>query len=161
MYLQNIVIGKDVWVDTTASINNVDLGDGVVIGKKCTVFGKDGQLLQIGSFTKVGMLSILNGYSALLKIGAYCSIGPMCHFLVDSGPTASPRLLVKYPIGSAPITIGDHCHIGASCMIIAGATIGEGAVIEPNSFVNGKVEAHCVYGGNPAKFIRRIENPVG
>ena len=157
MYLQNIELGRDVWVDPTASINNVKLGDGVVISQKCTVFGKDGHLLEIGKYTKVGMFTILNGYSAPLKIGEYCSIGPMCHVLVDSGPTASPRLLVKYPITAAPITIGSHCHIGASCMIIAGVTIGEGAIIESNSFVKIDVAANSVYGGNPATFIRRNE----
>ena len=157
MYLQNIVLGQRVWVDPTSSVNNVCLADDVVIGKKCTIFGKEGQLLQIGQQTRIGMYTILNGYSALMSIGAYCSIGPMCHFLVDSGPTASPRLLKKYPIHYAPIIIGDHCHIGAACMVIAGAKIGEGSVIEPNSFVNGLVEPYSVYGGSPAKFIRRVE----
>jgi len=158
MYLQNILLGRCVWVDPTASVNNVDLGDEVVIGKKCTVFGSENHLLQIGRNTKIGIMTILNGYSAPLSIGSYCSIGPHCHFLVDSGPTASPRLLKKYPISASAIHIGDHCHIGASCMIIAGSRIGEGAVIEPNSFVNGEVEAYSVYGGSPARLIRKIHS---
>ncbi|MFT3739998.1 MAG: acyltransferase [Breznakibacter sp.] len=159
MILQNIVVGQKVDVDDATSINNVDLADGVTIGKRCTVFGREGQLLKIGRYSTVGMNTILNGYSAQLTIGDYCSIGPNCHFIVDSGPTASPRLLVKYPIGAAPITVGDHCHVGASCMVIAGVTIGECAVVEPNSFVNRDVPPYSVYGGSPAKFIRDVEIP--
>lgn len=159
MILQNIKLGKMVDVDDTASVNNVQLDDGVVIGKRCTVFGSDGQLLKIGKYSVVGMNTILNGYSAQLVIGDYCSIGPNCHFIVDSGPTASPRLLVKFPIGAAPITVGNHCHIGASCMVIAGVTIGECSVIEPNSFVNRDVPPYSVFGGSPAKFIRHVEIP--
>ena len=156
MILQNIILGKGVEVDDTASINNVELSDGVAIGKKCTIFGRDGQLLKIGKKSIIGMNTILNGFSAPLVIGDFCSIGANCHFIVDSGPTASPRLLVKYPIGASPITVGNHCHIGASCMVIAGVTIGEGAIVQPNSFVNRDIPSYTVYGGNPAKFISEI-----
>ena len=157
MYIQNIFLGNHVWVDPTSSVNNVRIGDDVVIGKKCTIFGRDGQLLEIGSHTRIGMYTILNGYSASLKIGSHCSIGPMCHFLTDSGPKASPRLIVKYPVVKAPITVGDHCHIGAACMVTIGVTIGDCSVIEPNSFVKHDVPPFSVYGGSPAKFIRKVE----
>lgn len=156
MYLQNIILGNRVWVDPTASLNNVRIGDDVVIGQKCIIFGRDGQLLEIGSHSRIGMYTKLMGYTALLKIGSHCSIGPMCLLLVDSGPSTSPRLLAKYPIGEAPISIGDHCHIGSACFVFAGVTIGECSVIEPNSFVNRDVPPFSVVGGSPAKFIRKV-----
>ncbi len=156
MYLRNISLGKDVWVDPSSSLNNVLIGDDVIIGKMCTIFGSEAQILQIGSHTRIGMYTILNGYSARMTIGNNCSIGPMCHFLADSGPTRSPRLLAKYPLAQAPISIGNHCHIGAATMIIMGASLGDCSVIEPNSFVNCPVPSFSVFGGSPAKFIRRI-----
>ena len=160
MYLKNVFLGNRVWVDPTSSINNVCIGDDVFIDKKCSIFGRDGQLLEIGSYSRIGMYSILNGYNALLKIGSHCSIGPMCQFMADSGPSANPRLLVKYPIVKAPVTVGDHCYIGAACIVITGVTgvtIGECSMIEPNSFVNRDVPPYSVYGGSPAKFIRKVE----
>lgn len=157
MYLLNIYLGNNVWVDPTSSINNVRIGDDVVIGRKCTIFGRDGQLLEIGSHTRIGMYTILNGFSESIKIGKHCSIGPMCHFLTDSGPRASPRLIVKYPAVKGPITVGDHCSIGASCMVTIGVSIGKCSVIEPNSFINKDVAPYSVFGGSPAKFIRKVE----
>jgi len=144
-------------VDPTASINNVRIGDDVVIDRKCIVFGRDGQLLEIGSHSRIGMFTKLIGYTASLKIGSYCSIGPMCMLQVDSGPIHSPRLHNIFPIFKAPITIGDHCHIGAACMVTVGVTIGECSIIEPNSFVNCNIPPFSVYGGSPAKFIRKVE----
>lgn len=157
MYLQNISLGSHVWVDPTASINNVLIGDDVVIGKKCIIFGGEEKLLEIGSHSRIGMYAKLMGYTAKLKIGSHCSIGPMCILLVDSGPSSSPRLLTKYPIGEAPITVGGHCHIGPSCYLFRGVSIGECSVIEPNSFVSRDVPPFSVYGGSPAKFIRKVE----
>lgn len=157
MIHSNIHLGKNVWIDPSASINNVQLGDGVRIGAKTTVFGRGANVLQIGAGTVVGEMTIINGFAAQLSIGEHCTIGSLCHFIVDTGPTASPKLLVKYPISEAPITVGNHCVIGHGTMVIAGSTIGDCAQIMPNSFVNGHVPPYTVYGGSPARLIRQID----
>ncbi|GLS82864.1 hypothetical protein GCM10007894_08410 [Paraferrimonas haliotis] len=56
---------------------------------------------------------------------------------------------------NAPIVIGDDVWIGFNCIILAGVTIGKGAVIAANSVVTKDVEEYCVVGGTPAKFIKR------
>ena len=157
MYVENIILGDRVWIDPTASINNVCIGDDVVIGNRCTIFGSQRHLLKIGKHSRIGMLAILNGYSAPLVIGNNCSVGALCHFIADSGPNSSPRLLVKYPIEESGIFVGDHCHVGASCFVLAGVSIGKCSVVLPNSFVNRSVPPFCMYGGSPAKFIRKVE----
>lgn len=158
MIYSNLLLDNNVWIDPTASFNNVKFGDGVKIRKKSTVFGSPNNILEIGKGTEVGEFTIINGYTAKLKIGERCSIGSLCHFIVDTGPTASPKLLKKYPISEAPITIGNDCVIGHGTMVIAGAVIGDCCYIMPNSFVNCEVPPYSVYGGSPAKFIRKI-NP--
>ncbi len=157
MYLQNLTFGHNVWVDPTASLNNVRIGDDVIIGMMCTIFGSENNPLTIGDHSRIGTYTILNGYSAPLAIGSHTSIGPWCHFLVDSGPTKSPRLLVKYPLARAPISVGNHCHIGAGTMLIMGASVGDCSIIEPNSFVNGPVPPYSIFGGTPAKLVRKIK----
>ncbi|MDR2927449.1 MAG: hypothetical protein LBV41_04520 [Cytophagaceae bacterium] len=156
MIYSNLLLGKNVDIDPTASFNNVKLGDGVKIGKKVTIFGSPDKILEVGSETEIGEFTIVNGYAAQLKIGARCSIGIFCHFIVDTGPTASPKLLKKYPIAEALIMIGNDCIIGHGTMVIAGSVIGDCCYVMPNSFVNCEIPPYSVYGGSPAKFIRKI-----
>jgi len=156
MINSNLLLGKNVWIAASASFNNVNFGDNVKIGKKTTIFGSPENILEVGEGTEIGNFSIINGFSAKLKIGKRCSIGSFCHFIVDTGPTASPKLLKKYKISEAPIVVGDDCVIGHGTMVIAGAKIGDCCHILPNSFVNCEVPSYSVYGGSPARFIRKI-----
>jgi acetyltransferase-like isoleucine patch superfamily enzyme len=56
-----------------------------------------------------------------------------------------------------PVRIKDKVWIGARCIICAGTTIEEGAVIAAGSVVRGYVAPYCLYGGNPAKLVRRLK----
>lgn len=53
------------------------------------------------------------------------------------------------------ITIGNDVWIGYSATIMAGVTIGDGAIIGTNSTVVKDVEPYSIVGGNPAKEIRK------
>ncbi len=77
MEISNIILGSNVKVDPTTSLNNVSLGHNVKISKYCSVFGSPEHILEIGEDSYVGMFSILNGYSAQLRIGQNVSIAQM------------------------------------------------------------------------------------
>jgi acetyltransferase-like isoleucine patch superfamily enzyme len=156
MELSNIVLGKNVKVDPTTSLNNVKLDDNVKIAKYCSVFGSPENILSIGEGSYVGMFSILNGFSAPLKIGKNVSIAQNVNIMTDSGPNASPLMQSGYPITKAPVTIEDHVWIGAGVIIAPGVKIGKCAIIGANSFVSQDVEGYSLYAGNPAVFIKKI-----
>ena len=63
----------------------------------------------------------------------------------------------KLPIAKAPIVIGDDAFIGTHCIICKGVTIGERSIIAAGSVVVKDVPPDEVWGGNPAKFIKKIE----
>ena len=48
--------------------------------------------------------------------------------------------------------------IGGSAIIMGGVTIGDNAVIGAGSVVTHDVEPNTIVAGNPARFIRKIEN---
>lgn len=54
----------------------------------------------------------------------------------------------------APVAIGCDVWIGASCLILPGVTIGEGAVVAGGSVVTKDVPSYAVVGGVPAKLIK-------
>lgn len=54
-----------------------------------------------------------------------------------------------------PISIGNDVWIGASCVVLPGVTIGEGAVVAAGSVVTRDVEPFCIVAGVPARILRR------
>ena len=56
-----------------------------------------------------------------------------------------------------PIHIGKRVWIGSGAIVLPGVTIGDNSVIGAGSVVTKDVPEDCVYGGNPAKFIKKNE----
>lgn len=61
------------------------------------------------------------------------------------------------PSFAAPVRLGDGALIGVGAIILPGASIGAGAIVLPNSTVTVRtvVPADEIWGGNPARFIKR------
>lgn len=55
------------------------------------------------------------------------------------------------------IHIGKNVWIGSNVTILPGVSIGEGAIVAAGAVVTKHVEAKTIVGGNPARFIRKIE----
>ena len=53
--------------------------------------------------------------------------------------------------------IKDGTYLEASSLIMAGVTIGEGALVAAGSIVTKSVAPHTVVGGNPAHYICTTE----
>ena len=53
------------------------------------------------------------------------------------------------------IIIENDVWIGANCVILPNVRIGEGAVIAAGSIVNKNIKPFSLYGGVPAKFIKK------
>ena len=58
---------------------------------------------------------------------------------------------------TAPVHIGSHVFIGARCIIGKGITIGNKSMIAAGSVVTKDIPAGEIWGGNPAKFIKKID----
>jgi acetyltransferase-like isoleucine patch superfamily enzyme len=59
-------------------------------------------------------------------------------------------------IQSKPVTIKKYAFIGAHSIVLKGVTIGQGAVIGAGSVITRDVGAFEIWGGNPARCIRKI-----
>lgn len=56
-----------------------------------------------------------------------------------------------------PIHIKEGAWLGSRCIILKGVTVGKYAVIGAGSVVTKDVPDYEVWGGNPAKFLRKVE----
>ena len=73
----------------------------------------------------------------------------------------SERIKGNYPgvsIKTAPIYIEEGVFIGAGTLILKGVTIGAHSTIGAGSVVAKNIPTGEVWGGNPARFIRKVED---
>lgn len=59
---------------------------------------------------------------------------------------------------TAPVLIKEGAFVGSSSIILKGVTIGAHSVIGAGSVVTKNVPDNEIWAGNPAKFVRRIED---
>lgn len=77
------------------------------------------------------------------------SMGNYC--IVNSGVIVG----VKTGVEKAPI-IGNHVELATGCKVIGAVTIGDYAIVAPNSVVVKDVEPETVVSGIPAKLLKNI-----
>ena len=114
-----------------------------------------GKPISIGKNTFLNMNVIMLD-NAPITIGDHVLIGPNVQFYTASHSLdfESRR---RWETFSKPIVVEDDVWIGGNSVILQGVTIGARAVIAANSVVNKNVPPDSLYGGTPAKLIRKIE----
>jgi len=154
MKMANILLGKEVMIDETSSINNVKIGDFTTISKYCTIFGSEENIMQIGEACHISMYSILNGYYGL-EIGNRVSFGPRVTIMTDTLANNSPILQEILPHVKKAVKIEDDCNIGAHSVIMPGVSLGKGCIVGANSFVKDSFGPYSIIAGSPARLIRK------
>lgn len=111
-----------------------------------------------GRKVSIGKGSIINQNCLLyvtggLIIGEGVSISAGVWLVTGSHDISDPQ----FPAFFRPIVIGNHVWIGMRATILAGVTIGEGAVIMAGAVVSRDVPPYAIVGGVPAKVIKQRE----
>ena len=57
-----------------------------------------------------------------------------------------------------PTSVGKTASIGSGAVILCGIKIGEGSIIGARSVVTKNVSPYEIVAGNPAKFIKKLED---
>ncbi len=106
-----------------------------------------------------------------LIIGKFCMIASDVKFIMN-GANHLSQSLSAYPFAifgngwehamdekqypyKGDTTVGNDVWIGYNATIMAGVTIGDGAIIAANATVVKNVEPYSIVGGNPATLIRK------
>lgn len=106
-----------------------------------------------------------------LFVGSFCSIGPDVEFFL--GGNHRIDRFTTYPFGhriseifdnfdgnghpysNGDIVIGNDVWIGDGATILSGVNISDGSVIGAKSLVTKNIGPYEIWGGNPAKLIRK------
>jgi acetyltransferase-like isoleucine patch superfamily enzyme len=135
----------DLFTDRWETAVHLGWGEGSSCYDNVLVLGE----VRVGRNTWVGPNCILDG-SGGLEIGDNCSIcaGAQIYthhtvaWAVSGGEVGPER---------APVRIGSRAYIGPNTVVQKGVTIGEGAVIGAQSFVNRDIPAGAKAWGTPAR----------
>lgn len=119
-------------------------------GNPKVLFGKSGAHLTIGKFCSisVGVEIFLGGNHRIDWISTY----PF-----NSLPKYFPegKNIKGHPATNGDVTIGNDVWIGKNVTIMSGVTIGDGVVIAANAVVVKDIGDYEIWGGNPARFIKK------
>jgi virginiamycin A acetyltransferase len=139
----NIIVGDYTYYDDFENVENFEknvkylfdfTGDKLVIGKFCMIASD--------------VTFIMNGANHLTDaITTY----PFAIFGNGWEKAMEGR---EYPF-KGDIVIGNDVWIGYNATIMAGVTVGDGAIIATNATVTKDVAPYSIVGGNPAKEIRK------
>ncbi len=109
-----------------------------------------------------------------IKIGKNVFINACCKFQDQGGIEIGNGVLIGHNVTLAtlnhderpqfrqniypkPIKIGDNVWIGSNAAILAGVTIGNGAIVGANAVVTRDVPDNTVVAGIPAKIMRKVK----
>ncbi len=115
------------------TVRRITIGPNTIIGQRCVLDGRGG--IAIGRSVNIG-----SGTS--LQTGKH---------LIDD-----PNFAADF----APIVVHDMAWIAEGCRVLAGVSIGEGAVVAAGAVVTKDVAPYEVVGGVPATHIRMRARPM-
>lgn len=139
----NIIVGDYTYYDDFENVENFEknvkyhfdfVGDKLIIGKFCMIasdvkFIMNGANHLTDAFTTYPFAIFGNGWEKAMDGKTYPNKGN--------------------------IVIGNDVWIGYNATIMAGVTIGDGAIIATNTSVTKNVEPYTIVGGNPAQVIKK------
>ena len=146
-------IGKN-FIMVNSAISNL-----IGRSQKCSFYVGENAKLQIGD--NVGMSSTSIVCTNEVTIGNDVRIGGNTviydtdfHSLVAEQRIQSDD--DKINTKNAAVNIQDRVFIGAHTTILKGVTIGENSIVGACSVVTKSIPANEIWGGNPAKFIKKL-----
>jgi acetyltransferase-like isoleucine patch superfamily enzyme len=156
---------------------NLFLGKNSIIKRRNEFRLTDNYKIEVGDncIFKEGSYFLLTKPNPYLKIGNNVGIGRNCYLAIKSKLTIGDNtrfghnitildnehkfnkndLISNQEARIEEITIGEDCWIGSNTTILRGVEICNNSVVGANSLVNKSIPANQIWGGNPARFLKK------
>lgn len=108
----------------------------------CSINVRENAILSIGYNTYFNSNCIVVAREKI-SIGSNCLFGPNV-YICDHDHYFNHESILHNTYKTKPISIGDDVWIGAGCIILKGATIGNNVIIAAGSVVTGKVPDNTI-----------------
>lgn len=134
-------VGKNFKVHENTIIKRpsfISIGDNIMFNQFCYITGADG-----------------------LSIGDNVMIGPGVKITTSSHSFEFTDIpMIEQEIVNKSIIIENDVWIGFNSVILGGVKVEKGSIIGASSLVNKNIQGYSIFGGVPAKFIKRRTNLI-
>ena len=124
------------------------IGKNSVICRRADVLFPKG--LQLANNVSVGWFVDFDARGGIY-IDHDTNISSRTNFITGSHEVDDPEFQASF----RPIKIGHHCWIGTGATVLQGVTIGNGAIVAAGAVVTKDIPPYEVWGGVPARYIRK------
>jgi acetyltransferase-like isoleucine patch superfamily enzyme len=138
-------------------------GERVALSPLCDIWNPEhlrvGNDVHLHAFTHIfagGGVTIGDG----TMISSNCSITSVTHekYSLDRSVTRGvPPVGKKVEATVRPVVIGLNVWIGTGAIILPGVTIGDHSIVGAGAVVTKSIPEKCVYAGNPARLLEKLE----
>jgi acetyltransferase-like isoleucine patch superfamily enzyme len=151
---------------------DVKLGQNVKMSKFINLYGCTiGDNVKIGAFVEIQKNAFIGNNCKISSHTFICEgvtieddvfVGHSVAFINDIYPraTASGQLQTEADWKVEKTLVKRGASIGSGATILAKVTIGENAIVGAGAIVTKDVPANTIVAGNPAKFLRSLEQPA-
>jgi acetyltransferase-like isoleucine patch superfamily enzyme len=132
---------------------SINIGNKVIIARDTELIAFDDKPIIIGDNSFINQRCLI---FPGVTIGQNVSIGPNTTLITAThvmGPSSRRADATVFK----PINIGDGCWLATNVVILPGISIGKGSVIAAGSVVINDCDPDSLYGGVPAKCIRKLD----
>jgi UDP-2-acetamido-3-amino-2,3-dideoxy-glucuronate N-acetyltransferase len=151
--VENAKLGKNVKIYNFTNIYGCEIGDNTKIGSYVEIR----ENVKIGKNCKIQAFAFLP-QGVILEDEVF--VGPHACFVNDKIPRSTVGGKLK-EVGKdwKPLTtiVKKGASIGENATILGGITIGENSVVGAGSVVTKDVPPNVIVAGNPAKFLKNID----
>lgn len=147
---ENIYIGKNTYIGSKVQLTAWRCVNGDNFFPQIRI-GDDSSIGDESQITAINKIIIGNGVLTGKKI--LITDNSHGQFNIDD---IHKQPLARKMYSKGPVTIKDNVWIGEKSSVLAGVTIGKGAIIAANSVVTKDVPDYCLVAGCPAIIIKRI-----
>ena len=146
--LANIEIGKNVSVLAYSEI---------IVYRQSRRSGVPGKLV-LKDNALISFGANIRAAGGHIEIGANSAISQNCVVVAANHRMGTGVNFIDTPWDEARtgVILGDNVWVGANCTLLPGCRIGDNVIIAAGSVVRGTVPAGEIWGGIPARFLRRL-----
>lgn len=154
-----------IWDYGYHDLHAIEIGQDVIVGAYSMILvyhrspnsSIPGRLI-LGDRSAISFGVNVRAAGGTIRIGPGSAVAQNCVLIAVNHMIrhGEPRFKVRWDETRSGIDIGSNVWVGAGCVILPGAVIGDDAVIAAGSVVRGTVPAGEIWGGVPARKIKTI-----
>lgn len=148
----------EVCIGNNFRMNNGVKGNPIGCFQRCTFFCYSNSTITIGDNVGISQAALISHSRIVIEDNVKVG-GGTCIYTTDFH-SLDPQIRlsaddIKYR-NVADVIIRRNAFIGAHCIILKGVVVGENSIVGAGSVVTKSIPANEIWGGNPAKFIRKV-----